>query len=78
MNTDHYGRTSRIFGIVHAFGLTQRLQNLEKPSHLLVLRDCLLVQTMKSIVNCENLIEDRSLGRHEGVSYLKTATEPML
>jgi hypothetical protein len=62
---DHYWRAAWIFGAISALRLTQRFKNLKEASYFFILGDSLLVQSMESIMNSENLIENGCLRWHE-------------
>ena len=72
LNTDHDGGAARAFIGISIFWFRERPKHFKKASHLLVLWYCLLVESMESVVNSDDLIEDWGFWRQEAVGNLET------
>lgn len=77
LNPNHDRRTHRIFIGVAAFGLRQRPEHLEESTDLLVFGDGLLVNSMESIMDSQDLIQNWGLVWQKGIGDFQTTTEPV-
>ena len=61
LDTDHDGGTSWTFTGEDAFWLGKGPKHLEESSNLLILGNCLLVESMESVMDSDDLVENRGL-----------------
>lgn len=70
LNANHDRRSAWVFRRIGAFGFGKRFEDFEEPCHFFIFRDGLFVQSMKPIVDSDDLVEDRCLGGKERVCNL--------
>ena len=78
LNSNHDRGTHRIFIRVAAFGLRQRSEHLEESTDLLVFGNGLLINSMESIMDSQDLVQYWGLVWQKGIGGFETTTEPVL
>jgi hypothetical protein len=78
LDSNHDGGGDVGLGAVSAFGFGEGFKDFEVSFDLFIFRYGLLIDAMEPIVDCEDLIEDGSVGGHERVGDFEAATEPVL
>ncbi len=56
LDPDHDRGANVWLGAVSTFGFRQRFEHFEKPSNFFILWNSLLIDSMKPIMNCQDLI----------------------